>query len=295
MKKVIRAFVRRHISSLCFLLLFLKVKNLRSMEIKTVTVKLENNPHQYVVEIGHDLLANSGAWAQRCLSPRTRKIALVSNAKVFGLYGEAVRGGFENQGFQTRVFLMKDGEKHKNFRVLESLLKFLGENKLTRSDAIVALGGGVVGDLAGFAAAIFLRGLAFLQMPTTLLSMIDSSVGGKTGVNSSFGKNLIGAFHQPRGVLIDVGTLKTLPRRELVAGFCEAVKQAAIADRNLFDQTADFTKNFPLVKFKNSFSNEKFVGALENLIAAQIAFKAQIVMQDEKNPLTEATRNHAKS
>ena len=252
------------------------------MKIKKVTVKLENNPHEYAVKIGHDLLGNGGVWARECLSSKTKKIALVSNPKVFGLYGETVKRGFENFDFQTRVFLMKDGEKHKNFGSLESLLEFFGENKLTRSDAVVALGGGVVGDLAGFAAAIFLRGLAFLQMPTTLLSMIDSSVGGKTGVNSSFGKNLIGAFHQPRGVLIDVKTLKTLPRRELTAGFCEAVKQAAIADRNLFDQTADFLRKFLLSNFKNFFSDEEFVDALENLIRAQIAFKAKIVMQDER-------------
>jgi len=140
----------------------------------------------------------------------------------------------------------------------------------------------VVGDLAGFAAAVFMRGLAFLQIPTTLLAMIDSSVGGKTAVNTAFGKNLIGAFHQPRGVLIDVETLQTLPRRELTAGFCEAVKQAAIADANLFNQTAGFLENFSPGKFKKYFSDVKFVPALENLIAAQIAFKAQIVMQDER-------------
>ncbi len=104
----------------------------------------------------------------------------------------------------------------------------------------MALGGGVVGDLAGFAASIYLRGIDFLQIPTTLLSMIDSSVGGKTGVNSSFGKNLIGSFYQPKGVLIDTETLRTLPDRELTAGFCEAVKQGAIGGRRLFDQTAAF-------------------------------------------------------
>ena len=252
------------------------------METKKVTVKLKNNSHDYFVKIGYDLLETSGVWARECLMSQTKKIALISNLKVFRLYGEAIINNFENQGFQTHVFLMKDGEKHKNFRSLESLLEFFGESKLTRTDAVVALGGGVVGDLAGFAAAVFLRGLAFLQIPTTLLAMIDSSVGGKTGVNSGFGKNLIGAFHQPHGVLIDVKTLKTLPRRELTAGFCEAVKQGAIADRNLFDQTAEFTRNFPLNKFKTSFSDEKFVDALENLIAAQIAFKAKIVMQDER-------------
>jgi 3-dehydroquinate synthase len=230
-------------------------------------------------------LKNGGVWAQECLSSKTKKVAFVSNLKIFRLYGKAIINSFEKQGFQTHVFLMKDGEKYKNLRTLESLLKFFGENKLTRTDAVVALGGGVVGDLAGFAAAIFLRGLAFLQIPTTLLAMIDSSVGGKTGVNSSFGKNLIGAFHQPHGVLIDVETLKTLPQRELTAGFCEAVKQAVIADQNLFDQTAEFTKNFPLSKFKGSFTDQKFVEALKSLIAAQIAFKAKIVMQDEREDM----------
>ncbi len=247
-----------------------------------VAVKLQGDTHEYKIEIGHDLLKASGEWARKCLSPKTKKIVLVSNAKVFRLYGEAVVRSFEKQDFEVQVFLMKDGERYKNFRTLENLLKFIGEKTLTRTDAVVALGGGVVGDLAGFAAAVFMRGLAFLQIPTTLLAMIDSSVGGKTAVNSASGKNLIGAFHQPRGVLIDVETLQTLPRRELTAGFCEAVKQAAIADVNLFNQTAEFLENFPPGKLKKYFSDEKCVSALENLIHAQIAFKAQIVMQDEK-------------
>jgi 3-dehydroquinate synthase len=117
---------------------------------------------------------------------------------------------------------MKDGERHKSLRSLETALGFLGESRLTRTDAVLALGGGVVGDLAGFAASVYLRGIPFLQVPTTLLSMIDSSVGGKTGVNSKFGKNMIGSFYQPKGVLIDIGVLVTLPSRELTAGFCEA-------------------------------------------------------------------------
>ena len=124
---------------------------------------------------------------------------------------------------------------------MKTSLKFFGQNKLTRTDAVVALGGGVVGDLAGFAAAIYLRGIAFLQIPTTLLAMIDSSVGGKTAVNSDFGKNLDRRV-SPTERRFDryPGRLKPLPKRELTAGFCEAVKQGAIASRKLFDQTADF-------------------------------------------------------
>jgi len=252
------------------------------MKIKKIAVELQNNPHQYGVQIGCGLLEKSGEWARNCLLRKPKKIALISNAKVFGLYGDAVKDSLARENFEVHVFLMKDGERYKNFRSLELVLKFFGETKLTRTDAVVALGGGVVGDLVGFAAAIFLRGISFLQIPTTLLAMIDSSVGGKTGVNAEFGKNLIGAFHQPRGVLIDVETLKTLPRRELTAGFCEAVKQAAIADKNLFQQTADFLETYSPNNFKNYFSDEKFISELEDFIHAQVSFKTEIVLQDER-------------
>lgn len=259
---------------------------------KTVTVKLRENPHEYEIKIGHDLLKTCGDWAQTCLSEKTAKIVIVSNAKIFRLYGEIVKKSLEKTGLEAFVFLMKDGEKHKNLRSFENLLKFIGKNKLVRTDAIVALGGGVVGDLAGFASAVYLRGIAFLQIPTTLLAMIDSSVGGKTGVNSDFGKNLVGAFHQPNGVLIDTETLKTLPNRELIAGFCEAVKHGAISNRRLFDQTADFLENYPPKNFRKNFSDDKFLSKLENLLAAQVGFKAEIVMNDEREA---ADRIDAKS
>jgi 3-dehydroquinate synthase len=251
-----------------------------------VAVKLKEKPAEYEIEIGHDSLKNCGSWARECLSQGKKKIAIVSNAKVFRLYGEKVKESLEKAGFEVFVRLMKDGEKHKNFRSLETALKFFSEKKLTRTDAVIALGGGVVGDLAGFAAAIYLRGIAFLQIPTTLLAMIDSSVGGKTAVNSDFGKNLIGAFYQPEGVLIDVETLKTLPRRELTAGFCEAVKQGAISGEDLFNQTARFLENYSPENFKKYFSDEKFLSESKNLIAAQVAFKAEIVVGDEQESVT---------
>ena len=237
---------------------------------------------EYEIKIGYDLQKNSGEWARKKLSEKTRKIALISNKKVFSLYGETVEKSLKENGFEVCVWLMKDGETHKNFRSLETALKFFSQNQIKRTDAVVALGGGVVGDLAGFASAIYLRGIDFLQMPTTLLAMIDSSVGGKTAVNTAFGKNLVGAFHQPKGVLVDVETLKTLPRRELTAGFCEAVKQAAISDHKLFDKTKSFLQNYSPNKFKNYFSDEKFISELESFIHNQIAFKARIVLQDEK-------------
>ncbi len=260
--------------------------------MKNISVNLNEISQSYQIIIGHDYLKSSGDWAKECLSVKTKKIALVTNAKVFRLYGEAVKNSLVNEGFEVFVLKIGDGEKYKNFRVLENTLRFMSENKLKRSDAVVALGGGVVGDLAGFAAAIYLRGIWFLQIPTTLLSMIDSSVGGKTAVNTEFGKNLIGAFYQPKGVLIDVETLQTLPRRELTAGFCEAVKQGAIANRQLFDQTSEFLRNYSPNKFKNYFSDENFLQNLPELLAAQVAFKAEIVMQDERE---DTARNDAKS
>ena len=252
------------------------------MKNKTVSVKLAEASHQYEIKIGRDLLINSGDWAKSCLVESVKKAVIVSNAKIFRLYGEAVQKSLESSGFDVVVWLMKDGERHKNFRSMQSLLRFLSEKKVSRTDAVVALGGGVVGDLAGFAAAIFQRGIAFLQIPTTFLAMIDSSVGGKTAVNTEFGKNLIGSFHQPNGVLIDVNVLQTLPRRELTAGFCEAVKQGAIAHAKLFDQTANFLEKFPPGKLKKFYSRESFITELCDLIAAQVQFKAEIVQGDEK-------------
>ncbi len=134
---------------------------------------------------------------------------------------------------------MPEGERYKSFRILEKAVTFLSENRFERNDLVVALGGGVVGDLAGFSAAIYLRGVPLAQVPTTLLSQIDSSVGGKTGINLPVGKNLVGAFHQPSSVFIDTETLTSLPQRELVSGFCEMVKQSLIADKSLFDMTVN--------------------------------------------------------
>lgn len=231
--------------------------------------------------IVEDVMDKVGSWAEYCIKKNRGKIAIISNAKVYGLYGETVRKSLEDTGFGVSTFLMKDGERYKNLRSLESVLEFLGENRLSRTDAVIALGGGVVGDLAGFAASIYLRGIPFLQIPTTLLAMIDSSVGGKTGVNTSFGKNLVGSFYQPAGVLIDVGVLESLARREVTAGFCEAVKQGAVGGGKLFDSTSRFLEIYPVKDFKSLFSERKFLRSLVALVRDQVAFKAKIVQQDE--------------
>src|SRR5438552_3055221 len=166
---------------------------------------------------------------------------------------------------------MPDGERFKTFRSLEKAVLFLADSGLERADAVLALGGGVAGDLAGFAASVYLRGIPLVQMPTTLLAQIDSSVGGKTGINLPMGKNMTGAFHQPKSVVIDTQFLTTLPRRELVSGFCEAVKQGAIANRKLFKRTTDFLNSFRLDQ------NALVSTEMEQLVAAHCAFKASVV------------------
>lgn len=252
------------------------------MRAKTIPVKITHDAAGYGIRIGLGQLENVGGWARNCVGTGARRAAVVSNPPVFRLYGTTVTDSLKAARFETAVHLIGDGEKYKNFRTLEKTLAFLSENKLSRTDVVVALGGGVVGDLAGFAASVYLRGISFLQVPTTFLSMIDSSVGGKTGINSAFGKNLIGSFYQPSGVLIDVDTLRTLPRRELTAGFCEAVKQGAVAGRELFDRTAGFLAEFSRPDWSNGPAGSRSKTGLINLIAAQTAFKARIVEGDER-------------
>ena len=241
-------------------------------------VRLRARRSQYEIMIGEGTLAALGESARRTLPPTARSLAVISNQKVFGLYGrEAVRS-LRAAGFAAKPWLMKEGERHKNLRTLGHALEFLSEAGLERSDGVVALGGGVVGDLAGLASSLYLRGLAFLQVPTTLLAQIDASVGGKTAVNLDAGKNLAGTFQQPRAVLIDTRTLYTLPRRELTAGWCEAVKQGAAGSRKLFDQTCDYLR-------REREEGRASGTGLERLIAAQCAFKARIVMNDEREDI----------
>lgn len=235
----------------------------------------------YEIRIGAGALARLGIVARRSLSPHARRLCLVSNRKVFDLYGEHALKTLRAEGFTVAHWLMNDGERYKTAATLSRLLSFLSESGLERSDAVVALGGGVVGDLAGFAAAVYLRGIAFLQVPTTLLAQVDASVGGKVAVNTSAGKNLIGAFHHPRAVLIDIATLHSLPPRELTAGWCESIKQGAAGDRHLFKETYGFL-SFHRREKTTAHSSQR----LERLIAAQVAFKASIVAGDEREDVT---------
>jgi 3-dehydroquinate synthase len=237
-------------------------------------VRTKERQHKYEIQIGRGILTEAGNIARDCFGRRAQRIALISNPKVFSLYGSAVRRSLREKGFSVSHSLIGDGERHKSVRTAEKVLRFLNETRIERSDGVVALGGGVVGDLAGFAAAVYLRGVPFVQIPTTLLAQIDSSVGGKTGVNLPAGKNLIGCFHQPSAVIVDVETLTTLPPRELVAGWCETIKQGAVGSRKLFKQTTDFLR---LLNSKSALISSQ----LEDLIASHCSFKAAIVASDE--------------
>jgi 3-dehydroquinate synthase len=243
--------------------------------LRELRVRTKAHRHEYEIGIGRDILPETGERTRACLGDQAQRIALISNPKVFSLYGAAVTQSLKASGFSVWSFAIADGERHKSLRMAESVLNFLSEAALERTEGVVALGGGVVGDVVGFAAAVYLRGLPFIQIPTTLLAQIDSSVGGKTGVNLPSGKNLVGSFHQPSAVIVDIGTLATLPGRELTAGWCECVKQGAVASRKLFQETTDCLSAI-------NGHGKLFEAGLERLVADHCAFKASIVSADER-------------
>ncbi len=191
-----------------------------------------NTQAEYNVIIGTGILDDIGDHTSELFSPCTA--CIISDDTVNSLYGERVKNSLNKSGFSTVSFIIPHGEASKNTSSLIDLVEFLAENHLTRSDIIVALGGGVVGDLAGFAASVYLRGINFIQIPTTLLACVDSSVGGKTAVDLKAGKNLMGAFHQPSLVLCDCETLNTLPKETFSDGCAEVIKYAVINDREFF-------------------------------------------------------------
>src|SRR6266436_264855 len=243
-----------------------------------VQVRLPARQRKYEIKIDGGLLSELGPEARAVLGSSSQRAALISNQIVFEHYGQRAAQSLKAANFKTTLWLMPEGERHKSLRSLAQALKFLTESGLERGDVVVALGGGVVGDLAGFAAATYLRGIPFVQVPTTLLAQIDPSVGGKTGVNLPAGKNLVGSFHQPVAVVIDTGTLTTLPAREFVAGWCECVKQGAVSGQKLFNQTTRFLKSFD--------SRGVCPPQLEQLVASHCAFKASIISADEREEVS---------
>jgi 3-dehydroquinate synthase len=198
--------------------------------MRTIDVAL--GARSYPIHIGDDLLPRI---AEFCEPLGATSIAIVTNDVLERLHLPAVAGSLARAGMHTTSIVIPDGESHKTMETWSGILDRLLAARLDRKSLLVALGGGVIGDLGGFAAAVYQRGIPFVQVPTTLLSQVDSSVGGKTGVNHPAGKNMIGAFYQPRLVLIDTGTLVTLPDRELRAGLAEVIKYGLIRDRGFFE------------------------------------------------------------
>ena len=218
----------------------------------------------YPVHIGSGLLDRAGALITASTGSRT--CAVITDTTVEKLYAAPVCRSLQDAGFQVCLHAFPAGERNKNLGTYGAILEFLAENKLTRSDFLVALGGGVVGDMAGFAAATYQRGIGYIQMPTTFLAASDSSVGGKTAIDLAAGKNLAGAFHQPKMVICDTDTFRTLPEETFADGVAETVKHGLIADRAFFNflMTGDVRTR------------------MDQVVRRNVEIKAAVVGEDEK-------------
>lgn len=230
----------------------------------------------YEVKIGHGLLASAAAESVELL--RKRRVPVVADANAWAAHGATLTASLVQAGHEVAHFPVPSGEGSKSWDSLARLVDWLLAEGVERGDHVLALGGGVVGDLTGFACAIVKRGCGFIQLPTTLLSQVDSSVGGKTAINTAAGKNLVGAFHQPSLVLADLGTLATLPPREMRAGYAEVLKYGVLGDAAFF---AWLERNGAAVVAGDA-------DALEHAVATSVAAKARIVAADERE--TSGTR-----
>ncbi len=236
--------------------------------METVTVDL--GQRSYNIFVGEGILSTAGDLLKR--TGIKRKIAVVTNPTVAQLYLDTLNDALQSSGFDVIPILIPDGEEYKTLSTLSTVFDRLISERFERQSCVVALGGGVVGDIAGFAAATYLRGTPFVQIPTTLLAQVDSSVGGKTGVNHPRGKNLIGAFYQPRAVIIDVALLTSLPRRELLAGLAEVIKYGIIEDPVLFSRLEQELGGLLALDRR----------LLIEVIAASCAIKARVIEKDER-------------
>ena len=217
----------------------------------------------YDVHIGQQLLKDAGKYiSQVCTG---NKAAIISDSNVFPLWGDILTKSLENSGYQVLSFVFPAGEASKNGNTYLEILNFLAENKFTRSDVTIALGGGVTGDITGFAAATYLRGISYVQIPTTLLAMVDSSVGGKTAIDLPTGKNLAGAFYQPKLVLCSLDTLNTLAETIFLDGCAEVIKYGILYDASLFEHLSVYGPDFDR----------------EYVISRCISLKGDVVKEDE--------------
>ncbi|QAT41795.1 3-dehydroquinate synthase [Aminipila luticellarii] len=233
----------------------------------------------YDIYIGRNLLKDAGMYISEILP--TCKLCIITDDVVSELYKDTVSQALSDAGFDVHTFVFKAGENSKNMETVHNILEYMAENEFTRSDGIVALGGGITGDIAGFAAAIFLRGIQFIQIPTTFLAAVDSSVGGKTGVNLHAGKNLTGAFWQPSLVLCDCDTFSTLSYEIFLDGVAEAVKYGVIISLELFELLLLHNQRLfsePLVNEKPDHSD-----AVIEVVKQCVQIKRDLVMEDEQD------------
>lgn len=227
------------------------------------TLKVNVKP-AYDIVIRRNSLCECGDMIKNVTN--AQKVAIITDSNVGKIYLEQVSQSIKNSGFEVFTYTFNAGEEQKNLNTIAEMLAFLADSGLTRKDIAVALGGGVCGDMAGFSAAIYLRGIDFIQIPTSLLAQIDSSVGGKTGADLSQGKNLVGAFHQPRLVIIDPNVLNTLPKKYFTDGMGEAIKYGCIKSEKLFER----------------LENDSVDDFLEEMIYECVDIKRQVVENDEK-------------
>ncbi|MCS7228432.1 MAG: 3-dehydroquinate synthase [Candidatus Kryptonium sp.] len=236
--------------------------------MRKVVLNLKNT--KYPVYVGREIL---GKFPEICRRHGVKShIAIITDEIVAKLYIDELVSILKKNGFSPDVVVVRAGERSKSFSVLSQVLTQLIQMKLRRDETIVAFGGGVVGDLAGFASAIYLRGVNLIQFPTTLLAMVDSSIGGKVGINHKLGKNLIGAFYHPIFVFSDVNFLKTLPKREFICGFGEIVKYGVIADAKIFEIVETSFEKILNLDLK----------IVEDIVFKSIVVKSSIVQKDEK-------------
>jgi len=247
------------------------------LELTKVNVPLEKR--SYEISIGQKLLNNIGLELNKILN--IGQVILVTNDVVFPYYGETVQKSLEEAGFEVLTQIIPDGEQYKSWQMAEKLLSQMLQARFNRDAVLVALGGGVIGDLAGFVASIYQRGIKFVQLPTSLLAQVDSSVGGKVAVNHPLGKNMIGSFYQPLGVWIDLDTLKTLPEREWRAGLAEIIKYGVIWDEQFFY----------FLESNVSLINERNLDVMQKIVKQCCEIKAEIVAGDEREENLRAILN----
>ena len=255
------------------------------MNKSKILVPLGNK--SYEVTIGAGIIKNVSEELLKIGVKSNKKILIISNKEISDLYSKEFLKNLKDNNYQTQMFLIKAGEAHKSLETLSEIYNVAFEFGLDRNSLFIALGGGIVGDITGLAAATWLRGIEYIQIPTTLLSMVDSSVGGKTAVNHPKGKNLIGAFHQPKAVFIDPETLKTLPKREFNAGMAEVIKYGVIKDKELFEFLENEKNKNKLINLENEY--------LIKIINSSIKTKSHVVSADEKEHGIRAILNYGHS